>query len=81
MAAKGDRESAELWRASGLGLEFLSAVLAGCALGYGADYLFGTKPWGVAVGAGVGFAAGLTRLVRFGQQSTRTEFKKRNEKE
>ncbi len=71
MPAKGDDESAALWRMSGLGFEFLSAVLALGAVGYGTDYLLGSKPFGVIVGIACGFVVGLWRLVKVSKQSAK----------
>ncbi len=44
--------------------EMLAAFLVGGALGHGADRLFGTKPWGLLVGFGIGFAAGVLNANR-----------------
>lgn len=44
--------------------EFASAILVGALLGYGIDYLAGSSPWGLMIGLGFGFAAGVTNLVR-----------------
>lgn len=40
------------------------AVLVGMGLGAGADYLFGSKPFGLLIGLGFGFAAGLRNTLR-----------------
>ena len=36
--------------------EFSAAVLIGAALGYGADKLFNSSPWGLLIGLSFGFA-------------------------
>ena len=54
----------ELFRLSGLGLEFGSSVIGGVLLGYLLDRWLGTGPWLLLVGTGIGFAAGLFRMVR-----------------
>ncbi len=38
--------------------EMIAAFLVGGALGYGADKLFESGPWGLIIGFGIGFAAG-----------------------
>jgi F0F1-type ATP synthase assembly protein I len=48
----------------GAGLEFLAAVVACTAIGYGADWLLGLPAVGTILGAFAGFAAGLYRLVK-----------------
>ncbi len=47
--------------------EFSSAILVGALLGYGIDHLLGSSPWGLMIGLGFGFAAGVTNLVRAAQ--------------
>ena len=49
------------WR---LSTEMVVAVLVGLGLGYGLDYIFGTKPWIMLVGMGFGFAAGIRNVLR-----------------
>ncbi len=44
--------------------EFSAAVLIGAALGYGADKLFKSSPWGLLVGLILGFAAGVLNVIR-----------------
>lgn len=46
------------------GGEFGAAVIVGALLGYGADYLLHSEPWGIVVGMGLGFAAGVVNVVR-----------------
>lgn len=40
----------------------VACVLVGMLLGWGVDWLTGTKPWGLIVGFGLGFAAWLREL-------------------
>jgi ATP synthase protein I len=53
-----------------LGSEFIAAVLVGAALGWGLDKLAGTSPWGLMVLLLLGFAAGVTNVVRSAGAST-----------
>lgn len=46
----------------GAAYAFLGAILVGCALGYGADVLWHSAPWGILLGSVAGFAAGLYSL-------------------
>ncbi len=52
------------WRMAGLGWEFTSHVLAGLLLGWGVDWLFSVKPWGIAGGAIAGLAVGMLQFIR-----------------
>ena len=49
------------WR---LSTELLASVLVGFLLGYGVDVLFGTGPWGLLVGLGLGIASGFMSVFR-----------------
>jgi ATP synthase protein I len=46
------------------GADFVAAVVIGAALGYGADRLFASSPWGLIVGVLLGFAAGVLNVMR-----------------
>lgn len=46
------------------GGEFGAAVIVGALLGYGIDYFVHTGPWGLMIGLGLGFVAGVTNVVR-----------------
>ena len=48
----------------GLGFQFAIVVIAFGYAGSWADRRFGTGPWGVIVGAGVGFGAGFYSVYR-----------------
>lgn len=43
------------------GSEFLASVFAGALLGYGFDWTFMTKPWGMIIMMIMGFVAGVLR--------------------
>ncbi len=49
------------------GGEFGAAIIIGALLGYGADTFLRTSPWGLVVGFGLGFIAGLVNVVRVAQ--------------
>lgn len=49
------------WR---LSTELVVSILVGLGLGYGVDVLLGTKPWGLLIGLGFGFAAGIMAVLR-----------------
>jgi len=49
------------WR---LSTELVVAVFVGLLLGFGLDKLFGTAPWLLVIGAGLGFAAGIKNTLR-----------------
>lgn len=57
--------------AAGLALrfggEFGAAIIVGALLGYGADYFLHTQPWGLVIGFGLGFVAGVVNVVRTAQ--------------
>ncbi len=54
------------------GGEFGAAVIVGALLGYGADYFLHSQPWGLIIGMGLGFAAGVVNVVRVAQSYSRT---------
>jgi ATP synthase protein I len=53
-----------------LGTEMTVATLMGAGMGYGVDYFFGTKPWGIVVGVIFGGAAGMLNVYRAAQLMT-----------
>jgi F0F1-type ATP synthase assembly protein I len=48
--------------------EAVGAVLVACGVGYWIDGRWETSPWGVVIGAILGFAAMVLRLVRLGKE-------------
>ena len=67
-AARRNRDLKETrigWKMAALGWEFSSQVVAGVALGWGADYLFPNfGHWGIIGGAGAGVLVGITTFLR-----------------
>lgn len=53
------------------GGEFGAAIIVGGLLGYGADYFLNSQPWGLIIGVGLGFAAGVVNVVRVAQSYSR----------
>lgn len=54
-----------------LGTEMTVATGLGAVMGYGVDYYFGTKPWGIAVGVVLGGAAGMLNVYWAAQAMTK----------
>ncbi len=54
------------------GGEFGAAIIVGALLGYGVDYFVHTTPWGLIVGLGLGFVAGIVNVVRVAQAYSRS---------
>jgi ATP synthase protein I len=71
--ARGDGASNDppAQSAAGLALrfggEFGAAIIVGALLGYGVDYFLHTQPWGLIIGFGLGFGAGVVNVVRTAQ--------------
>jgi len=53
-----------------LGTEMTVATGLGAIMGYGIDYYFETKPWGIAVGVVLGGAAGMLNVYQAAQLMT-----------
>jgi F0F1-type ATP synthase assembly protein I len=51
-------------RYSGVGLELAGATAGLALIGYWVDGRFGTRPWGVVLGAIIGLVGGLYNLVK-----------------
>lgn len=47
-----------------LGTEFVSAILVGSIIGYGIDWIAGTKPWAMILFLMLGFVAGVMNVLR-----------------
>ncbi|MBL9150114.1 MAG: AtpZ/AtpI family protein [Phycisphaerae bacterium] len=52
------------WQLMGVGWEFGSQVVAGLLLGWGIDWLFNTRPWGLVIGPICGLAVGMWTFIR-----------------
>ena len=57
----------------GLGAQFAAAIVLFVFVGQWVDRRFGTGPWGVLVGAAVGFATGFYALLRAADRVNKTE--------
>lgn len=57
-------EASGMGRALRLASEFTAAIIVGGALGYGADRIFGSAPWGMIILLLLGFVAGVLNVVR-----------------
>jgi ATP synthase protein I len=62
--AASERDGQGFALALRLGADFVAGVILGAALGWGADRLFGTAPWGLVVFLLLGFAAGTLTALR-----------------
>lgn len=47
-----------------IAVEMVVSTAVGCGLGYGADVWLDSAPWGMVVGLGFGFAAGIMTIYR-----------------
>ena len=56
-----------------LSSEFMSAILVGVAIGYGIDWLVGTKPWAMILFLLLGFVAGVMNVLRAAGEMSGTE--------
>jgi F0F1-type ATP synthase assembly protein I len=65
-------QSASGWaRLSGIGIELVAAVAGFTLVGYWWDRHFGTRPWGVLIGALLGLAGGMYNVIRQALAATR----------
>jgi ATP synthase protein I len=63
----GDSDLSAWYRLSGVGLEFIAAVLLCGGAGWWLDRHLGTSPWLMIVGGAVGFGAGMWLLIKASQ--------------
>lgn len=62
--ARGDAESARLWKLAGLGMTMTSEVIGGAIVGWGLDALFGTGPVLLIVFTVLGVGVGMVGFIR-----------------
>lgn len=61
----GSRKTAGSWvRLSSIGVELVGAVVGFTLLGYWVDRRWGTEPWGLLAGIGLGLIGGMYNLIR-----------------
>ncbi len=63
-SSAGEPDLSSWYRLSGIGLEFIVAVLVCGAAGWWLDRLLGSGPWLMLVGGLIGFGAGLWLLMQ-----------------
>jgi F0F1-type ATP synthase assembly protein I len=51
-------------RLSGIGFELFAAIAGGALAGYWWDRHFGSRPWGILIGVGLGLFGGMYNLIR-----------------
>jgi len=64
VGGQSDMDKAELWRLSGMGMEFVASIAGMLLLGLGLDYWWGTSPVLTVIGAVVGLIGGGYNLIR-----------------
>src|SRR5688572_625710 len=57
------------YRMAGVGIEFIVAIALFVGIGYAIDRWRGSSPWGVLVGAAIGFTIGLRAMIRAAKKS------------
>ncbi len=61
---EGPQSRSNLARLSGIGVELVGAIAGFTLAGYFWDRHFGTKPWGVLIGAILGLIGGMYNVIR-----------------
>jgi F0F1-type ATP synthase assembly protein I len=65
-------KSTNSWvRLSGIGFELVAAVVGFTFVGYWWDRYFGSRPWGVLIGAVLGLVGGMYNVIRQSLVATR----------
>ena len=59
-----NKDSSNLWRLSGIGVELVAAIVGFGLAGYGVDAYFDSSPWGLLVGLALGMVGGMYNAVR-----------------
>ncbi|MEO6437209.1 MAG: AtpZ/AtpI family protein [Tepidisphaeraceae bacterium] len=67
--ASEDAILAGWYRMAGVGIEFVVAIGLFSGIGYLIDRWLNSSPWGLLIGAGLGFAIGLRAMVRVARKS------------
>lgn len=67
----------DLGKALAVGLDFLFTIAAGGGIGWFADYTWGSSPYGVMVGLGIGFVAATYRIIERTNREDRLEKERR----
>lgn len=62
--SSAEPQKANMGAAFQMSTEFIAAILVGAAIGYGLDWLAGTKPWGLIGFVMLGFVAGVMNVLR-----------------
>lgn len=57
-------QASDTARAFGIASEFIFSTMGGLFLGWLADRLLGTKPWGTMIGLTLGFVGGMVRVIK-----------------
>ena len=57
-------EQTNLWRLSGIGMEFAGTTVVLALVGYWIDQKYATSPWGAVIGLFVGFTGGFYLLIK-----------------
>lgn len=60
-----DKRDRPTWlRYSGVGMEFAASLVVFCLVGYWVDLRYGTSPWGLVIGLGLGLTGATYNLFR-----------------
>ena len=62
--ARRSNQASDTARAFAIASEFIFSTLGGVFLGWLADRLLGTKPWGTMIGLAAGFIGGMIRVIK-----------------
>ncbi len=62
--ADGSRKAQELYRYTGVGIQFAATIGIFAWLGHRTDVWLGSSPWFLLVGVFLGFAGGLVSLIK-----------------
>ncbi|MBL8745043.1 MAG: AtpZ/AtpI family protein [Phycisphaerae bacterium] len=71
MAFPGTDSSNPALKFASMGVELLAAIVGMFLLGFGLDYLFGSRPWLAIAGVAVGAVGGMYNFLRTATNETR----------